>query len=98
MVQGIDETFDALILIGYHSMAGTENGMGRESGRTIHPEVTRKAIIDSVSEALSDVSRFKPFQSVSKPSERRCLSRLLGLGTSLRSYSTGVVAKLCSRL
>ena len=27
MVQGIDDTFDALILIGYHSMAGTENGI-----------------------------------------------------------------------
>ena len=27
MVQGIDETFDALVLIGYHSMAGTENGV-----------------------------------------------------------------------
>jgi len=127
MVQGIDETFDALILIGYHSMVGTENGilahtfsgcvrqlslngrsigepeisaltaghynvpvvfiagdqtvveelagfigkiphaitkygMGRESGRTIHPEVTRQAIMDGVSEALSNVSRFKPFQ------------------------------------
>lgn len=27
MVQGIDDSFDALILIGYHSMAGTENGI-----------------------------------------------------------------------
>ncbi len=127
MVQGIDETFHALILIGYHSMAGTENGilahtlsgcvkrlsindqpvgepevsaliaghygvpvvfisgdetvvkeltgfigeipyaitkygMGRESGRTIHPEITREAIINGVSEALSEISRFKPFQ------------------------------------
>jgi len=127
MVQGINETFDALALIGYHSMAGTENGilshtfsgcvkqltlndqpigepeisaitagyygvpvvfiagdqtavseltgfvgeiphaitkygMGRETGRTIHPEMTRQAIMEGVSEALSDVSRFKPFQ------------------------------------
>ena len=127
MVQGIDETFDALLLIGYHSMAGTENGilahtfsgcvkqlalndrpvgepevstlvaghygvpvvfiagdqtaveeltgfvgeiphaitkygMGRESGRTIHPTITRQAITEGVSKALSDVSQFKPFQ------------------------------------
>ena len=127
MVQGIDETFDALLLIGYHSMAGTENGilshtfsgcvkrltlnnrpigepeitaliaghygvpvafiagdqtavgelagfigdiphaitkygMGREAGRTIHPEITRQAIMDGVSEALSDLSRFRPFK------------------------------------
>ena len=127
MVQGIDETFDALILIGYHSMAGTENGilmhtfagcvkqlrfndrpvgesaisaltaghygvptvfvsgdqtvvaevtgllgeiphaitkhgMARESGRTIHPETTREAIKNGVSEALSDASRFEPFR------------------------------------
>lgn len=27
MVQGIDDSFDALILIGYHSMVGTENGI-----------------------------------------------------------------------
>ena len=27
MVQGIDNSFNALILIGYHSMAGTENGI-----------------------------------------------------------------------
>lgn len=27
MVQGIDDSFDALVLIGYHSMAGTENGI-----------------------------------------------------------------------
>jgi D-amino peptidase len=27
MVQGIDDTFNALILIGYHSMIGTENGI-----------------------------------------------------------------------
>ena len=127
MVQGIDETFDALILIGYHSMAGTENGilmhtftgcvkqlclndrpvgesaisaltaghygvptvfvsgdqtvvdelagfideiphaitkygMARDSGRTIHPEITRQAIMDGVSEALSGVSRFEPLR------------------------------------
>ena len=127
MVQGIDDTFNALLLIGYHSMAGTENGilahtfsgcvkrlslndrpvgeseisaltaghygvpvvfvagdqtvveeltsfvgeiphvitkygMSRESGRTIHPEVTYRAIRDKVSEALSDPGRFKPFQ------------------------------------
>jgi len=127
MIQGMDETFDALILIGYHSMVSTENGilahtmsgsvkqfslnrrpvgeaeisaiaaghygvpvvfiagdqavvreltgfigeiphvitkygMGRETGRVIHPEVTRQAIRDGVSEALSDLSRFKPFR------------------------------------
>lgn len=127
MVQGIDETFDALILIGYHSMVGTENGvmahtytgcirqislnghsvgepelsaltagyygvptvfiagdnaavselrgflgdipyaitkygMGRESGRTIHPEITGQAIRDGVLKALSDLSQFKPFK------------------------------------
>ncbi len=126
MVQGIDDSFDALILIGYHSMAGTENGilahtfsgsvkqlsindrpvgeseivaltaghygvpvvfvagdqtvvaelsgfvgeiphaitkygMGRESGQVIHPEITYHAIIDGVADALSDMSRFKPF-------------------------------------
>lgn len=27
MVQGLDETYDALVLVGYHSMAGTENGI-----------------------------------------------------------------------
>ena len=27
MIQGIDNAFDALVLIGYHSMAGTENGI-----------------------------------------------------------------------
>jgi len=127
MVQGIDDTFDALILIGYHSMVGTENGvlshtmtgcikqlsinsrpigepelsaltaghygiptvfvagdqtvvnemtwfvgeiphaitkygMGRETGRLNHPEVTREAITEGVFNALSDLSRFKPFQ------------------------------------
>ena len=127
MVQGIDKTFDALILIGYHSMAGTKNGvlahtftscvkqlsvndqpigepeisalvaghygvpvtfiagdqtavgeligfigeiphaitkygMGRETARTIHPELTQQAIIDGVSDALSDLTRFKPFK------------------------------------
>lgn len=127
MVQGLDESFDALILIGYHSMVGTENGilahtfsgcvrqlclndhpvgeselsaliaghygvsvvfiagdqtaakelkgfvgeiphvitkygMGKETGQMIHPEITGKAITDGVFEALSDLSRFKPFQ------------------------------------
>ncbi|MBD3183467.1 peptidase M55 [Candidatus Poribacteria bacterium] len=131
MVQGIDDSFHALILIGYHSMAGTENGilshtfsgvvkslsingvqmgepelssliagyygvpvvfiagdqtavkeltsfvgdiphaitkygMWRDSGRTIHPSVTGKAITDGVSEALSNLDKFKPFQ-VEKP-------------------------------
>ncbi len=126
MVQGIDDSFDALLLIGYHSMVGTENGilahtfsgvvkqlsindrpvgepelaaliaghygvpvvfiagdqtavaelsgfvgeiphaitkygMGRESGQVIHPEITYHAILDGVANALSDMSRFKPF-------------------------------------
>ena len=127
MVQGIDETFDALILIGYHSMVYTRNGilahtmsgcvknlslndrpfgepeisaltaghygvpvifiagdqtavselegfvgkiphaitkygMGRETGKLMHPEITSKAITEGVSKGLSDLSRFKPFQ------------------------------------
>lgn len=127
MVQGIDKTFDALILIGYHSMIGTEEGilahtmsgcvkkfmingrpmgepeisaltagyygvpvvfiagdqtatgelvsfignipnvvtkygMGKQTGRLINPEITRQAITEGVSEALSDLSRFKPFK------------------------------------
>jgi D-amino peptidase len=126
MVQGIDETFDALILIGYHSMAGTKNGilahtysgcvkqlsindcpvgepeiaaliaghygvpvvfvsgdqtvveeltgfvgeiphvitkhgMGRESGQLLKPDITHRAIVDSVSHALTHVGQFKPF-------------------------------------
>jgi D-amino peptidase len=127
MVQGIDDTYDALALIGYHSMVGTENGMishtmtgcikqlsinnrpigeselsaltaghygvplvfvagdqtvvseltgfvgeiphvitkhgmGRDTGRLAHPELTRKAITEEVHKALSDLSKFKPFQ------------------------------------
>jgi D-amino peptidase len=127
MVQGIDDTYDALILIGYHSMIGTENGMiahtmtncikqlsvnsriigepelsaltaghygvptvfvagdqtvvsemtwfvgeiphvitkygmGRETGKLNHPEITREAITEGVFNALSDLSKFRPFQ------------------------------------
>jgi len=127
MVQGIDETFDALILIGYHSMVGTQNGilahtytscirqfsingypigeaelsaitagyynvptvfisgdetvikelnsflgeiphaiikygMGKESGKIIHPEITQKSIMDGVCEAISNLGKYKPFQ------------------------------------
>ena len=127
MVQGIDETFDALILIGYHAMSGTEkailshtysgivkelsfngqavgepeisallaghygvpvvfisgdelavkeltgfvgkiphaitkHGMDRKSATVMHPDLTRQAISKGVAEALSDLSKFKPFQ------------------------------------
>lgn len=127
MVQGIDETFNALILIGYHSMALTENGilahtmtsclrqvslngrpfgeaeisaltagyygvpvvfiagdqtavnelksfvgeipfvitkygMGRETGKIIHPDITSKAIKKGVAESLSDLDKFQPFK------------------------------------
>ncbi|HOX40133.1 MAG TPA: M55 family metallopeptidase [Candidatus Brocadiia bacterium] len=127
MVQGLDGTFDALLLIGYHSRAGEERGilshtmsncvkelnlngraigeaelsaltagyhgvptvfvagdqsvaeelslftgpiphavtkyaMGRETGRTVHPERTREAIRAGVAEALSDLKRFKPLK------------------------------------
>jgi D-amino peptidase len=127
MVQGIDETFDALILIGYHSMIGTENGilahtmtgcikqlsinnlmigepelsalaaghygvptvfiagdqtavkelsgfidnvshaitkygMGINTGKLIHPELTAKAISDGVFDALSNLGKYKPFK------------------------------------
>lgn len=127
MVQGIDETFNALILIGYHSMALTENGilahtmtgclrqlslnghpfgeaeisaltagyygvpvtfisgdqtvvnelrnfvsnihyaitkygMGKETGRIIHPDVTSDAIKKGVAESLSDLSKFQPLK------------------------------------
>lgn len=127
MVQGLDETFDALILIGYHSMVGTEKGimahtytgsikqislngqpigepelsaltagyygvptvfiagddtavnelkgflgdipcavtkygMGSDSGRIMHPEITGQSIREGVSKALSDLSQFKPFK------------------------------------
>lgn len=127
MVQGIDETFDALILIGYHSKIGTENGilahtmtgcikqlsinnnpigepelsaltagyynvptvfiagdqtavkelsafindipyvitkygMGINTGKLIHPDLTKEAISEGVSKALSNLSKFKPFK------------------------------------
>ena len=48
--------------IGEIPHAITKYGMGRESGRTIHPEVTHRAIMAGVLEALSDVNRFKLFQ------------------------------------
>ena len=32
MVQGLDESFDAVIFIGYHAMAGTENGFLAHTG------------------------------------------------------------------
>ncbi len=128
MVQGIDETFNALILIGYHSMAFTENGilahtmtgclkqlfinghpfgeaeisaltagyygvpvtfisgdqkvvdelrnfvsnihyvitkygMGKETGKIIHPDITSDAIRKGVAESLSDLSKFQPFST-----------------------------------
>jgi|DewCreStandDraft_4_1066084.scaffolds.fasta_scaffold33525_4 D-amino peptidase len=127
MVQGIDDSFDALILIGYHSMINTENGilahtmtgivkqlsingkpigepelssltagyygvpvvfiagdqtaiselcgfvgeiphvitkygMGRTTGRLIHPELNQRAISKGVYEALSNLEFFKPFK------------------------------------
>ncbi len=128
MVQGIDETFDALILIGYHSMAFTENGilahtmtgclrqllinghpfgeaeisaltagyygvpvtfisgdqkvvnelrnfvknihyvitkygMGRETGRIIHPDITSDAIRKGVAESLANLREFQPLKT-----------------------------------
>ncbi|MGB9594718.1 MAG: M55 family metallopeptidase [Candidatus Poribacteria bacterium] len=127
MVQGIDETFDALILIGYHSKVGTENGilahtmtgcikqlsinnipigepelsaltagyyevptvfiagdqtavkelssfipdisyvitkygMGVNTGKLIHPELTNKAISEGIFKALSELNKIKPFK------------------------------------
>ncbi len=127
MVQSIDDSFDALILIGYHSMVGTENGvlahtmtgivkqlsvngkaigepelssltaghygvpivfiagdqtatkelcgfvgeiphvitkygMGRTTGRLVHPELNQEAITEGVYEALTNRSKFEPFQ------------------------------------
>lgn len=127
MVQGIDESFDALILIGYHSMIHTENGilahtmtssirglsinnhpigeaelssliagyygvpvvfisgdhavvnelrrfvgeipyvitkygMGRETGRLLHPSLTHTSIKEKVSEAVRKREQFKPLQ------------------------------------
>lgn len=128
MVQGIDETFDALILIGYHSMALTENGilahtmtsclrqllinerpfgeaeisaltagyygvpvtfisgdqkvvdelknfvkniyyvitkygMGKETGRIIHPDITSDAIRKGVAESLTNLRKFQPLKT-----------------------------------
>lgn len=127
MVQGIDASFNALVLIGYHSMIHTENGilshtmtgsirrlcinnhpvgeaelssliagyygvpvvfisgddavvnelrrfvgeipyvitkygMGRETGKIIHPSLTQMNIKEKVFEAISKCGQFKPFE------------------------------------
>ena len=48
--------------IGNVSSAITKYGMGINTGKLIHPEITAKAISDGVFDALSNLGKYKPFK------------------------------------